>query len=224
MRGKLEHQACLAIEALDIDGVRIDKATQLTVDSMAVWANATRACAKKFGKDNFFIPGEITGGDTFGSLYIGRGRTPQQLPPGFLNATTLTSDQSQYFLRPQGMAGLDSAAFHYSIYRSLTRWLGMDGNLLAAFDVDINFVTAWNEMVVNNEFINSQTNEFDPRHMYGTTNQDVFRWPALTNGTLKNAVGNFIMTLLMPGIPLLYYGEEQGMYILDNGASNYIYG
>lgn len=221
---KLRHIACLTIQNMDVDGMRIDKATQMTVQAHAVWANGTRACARQFGKENFFIPGEITGGDTFGALYIGRGRTPQQLPAGFLNATTLTQDQNQYFLREEGMAGLDSAAFHYSIYRSLTRFLGMDGNLNVAYDVDINFVTAWNQMVVNDEFLNSQTNEFDPRHMYGSTNQDVFRWPSLTNGTHKNALANFVTTLLMPGIPLMYYGEEQGFYLYDNGASNYLYG
>lgn len=200
---------CLTIEALDIDGIRIDKATQVTVDFMAEWANATRECARQFNKDNFFIPGEITGGDTFGALYIGRGRTPTLQPSNFTQAIELTQDQQQYFLREEGIAGLDSAAFHYSIYRSLCRFLGMDGNLQVAYDVDVNFVTAWNEMVVSNEFLNSQTNDFDPRHMYGTTNQDVFRWPGLANGTERQQLGQFVTVLLMPGIPLGWYGSGQ---------------
>lgn len=221
---KLKHFSCLAIQALDIDGIRIDKATQVTVDFMATWANATRACAQQYGKKNFFIPGEITGGNTFGALYIGRGRTPTLLPPSFDAAINLTAGQTQYFLRGEGVAGLDSAAFHYSIYRSLCRFLGMDGNLNVAYDIDVNFITAWNEMVQTNEFLNSQTGEFDPRHMYGTTNQDVFRWPGLANGTQRQQLGQFVTNLLMPGIPLLWYGEEQEFYILDNGASNYLYG
>jgi len=220
----LKKFSCLAIQALDIDGIRIDKATQVTVDFMALWANATRACAREYGKNNFFIPGEITGGNTFGALYIGRGRTPTLQPPSFDAAVNLTAGQTQYFLRDEGVAGLDSAAFHYSIYRSLCRFLGMDGNLQVAYDVDVNFITAWNEMVVSNEFINSQTGEFDPRHMYGTTNQDVFRWPGLANGTQRQQLGQFVTNLLMPGIPLLWYGEEQEFYIMDNGASNYLYG
>ncbi|CAD6563802.1 MAG: Cell wall alpha-1,3-glucan synthase ags1 [Tremellales sp. Tagirdzhanova-0007] len=221
---KLEKFSCLTIQALDIDGIRIDKATQVTVDFMAVWANATRTCAQQYGKKNFFIPGEITGGNTFGALYIGRGRTPTLQPPSFDAAINLTASETQYFLRDEGIAGLDSAAFHYSIYRSLCRFLGMDGNLNVAYDVDINFITAWNEMVVTNEFLNSQTGEFDPRHMYGTTNQDVFRWPGLANGTQRQQLGQFVTILLLPGIPLLWYGEEQEFYILDNGASNYLYG
>nr|KIR88547.1 alpha-1,3-glucan synthase [Cryptococcus tetragattii IND107] len=220
---KLKRFSCLTIEALDIDGIRIDKATQVTVDFMAEWANSTRECARQFNKDNFFIPGEITGGDTFGALYIGRGRTPTLQPSNFTQAVELTQDQG-YFLRDEGIAGLDSAAFHYSIYRSLCRFLGMDGNLQVAYDVDVNFVTAWNEMVVSNEFLNSQTNDFDPRHMYGTTNQDVFRWPGLANGTERQQLGQFVTVLLMPGIPLGWYGEEQAFYLLDNTASNYLYG
>jgi len=67
---KIQRFSCLAIKALDIDAIRIDKATQVTVDALAQWATSTRACATKLGKTNFFIPGEVTGGDTFGSLYL----------------------------------------------------------------------------------------------------------------------------------------------------------
>ncbi|WVW86411.1 hypothetical protein I302_108457 [Kwoniella bestiolae CBS 10118] len=221
---KIKQFSCLTIQALDVDGIRIDKATQVTVDALAIWSNHTKECAAAVGKNNFFIPGEITGGDSFGAVYIGRGRTSTNLPPDFDSAVNMTQDQGQYFLRDQGQIAVDSAAFHYSIYRSLCRFLGMDGNLQVAYDVDVNFVYAWNQMVRSNEFLNSQTNEFDPRHMYGTGNQDVFRWPGLTNGTERQQLGQFVTNLLMPGIPLGWYGEEQAFYLLDNSASNYLYG
>ena len=32
------------------------------------------------------------------------------------------------------------------------------------------------------------------------------------------------MTLHMPGIPLVFYGEEQELYTLDSTADNYIFG
>jgi alpha-1,3-glucan synthase len=66
---KLKVFACMAIQALDVDAIRIDKSTQVTVDALAQWATAARQCATKFGKKNFYITGEVTGGDTFGSLY-----------------------------------------------------------------------------------------------------------------------------------------------------------
>ncbi|KAK1236528.1 hypothetical protein PQX77_000221 [Marasmius sp. AFHP31] len=221
---KLQHFACMAIKGLDIDAIRIDKATQVTLDALAAWATGTRACAAEIGKKNFYIPGEITGGDTFGSLYIGRGRTPLMLPPGFLESANVTKDMNQYFLRDYPMSALDGVAFHYSIYRSMTRFLGMDGNLQVAYDVDTNFVTAWNQIFVENDLINSMTGKLDPRHMFGTSNFDVFRWPSLANGMQKSVLGTFITTMMMPGIPLYYYGEEQNMYLFDTGASNYLYG
>lgn len=67
---KIKVFSCLAIKALDIDAIRIDKATQVTVDALTTWATSTRACAASVNKTNFFIPGEVTGGDTFGSLYL----------------------------------------------------------------------------------------------------------------------------------------------------------
>ena len=117
----------------------------------------------------------------------------------------------------------------------------MDGNLQVAYDVSVNFVSAWNEMFVQNDFVNAFTGKIDPRHMYGTSNFDVFRWNSLNNGTQRSVLGTFIATLLMPGIPLvrmrstllrrilyisaqLYYGEEQNLYLYDNTANNYLFG
>lgn len=72
--------------------------------------------------------------------------------------------------------------------------------------------------------INANTGVFDPRHMYGAQNQDVFRWPTIMNGTTRQNLANFITTILLPGIPLLEWGEEQAFYVLDNTASNYVFG
>ena len=77
---RLEVFACLTITALDIDAIRIDKSTQVTVDALAQWASSTRACAANLGKDNFYIPGEVTGGDTFGAIYLSVEYTPVPFP------------------------------------------------------------------------------------------------------------------------------------------------
>ena len=66
---KLTTFSCMVVTALDIDAIRIDKSTQVTVDALASWASSTRACASALGKKNFYITGEVTGGDYFGSLY-----------------------------------------------------------------------------------------------------------------------------------------------------------
>jgi alpha-1,3-glucan synthase len=56
---KLEHLACMTLKALDPDSIRIDKATQQTVDFVGKWGGAVKTCAASIGKNNFFIPGEM---------------------------------------------------------------------------------------------------------------------------------------------------------------------
>lgn len=225
VRERLIRHSCLLIWAFDIDGFRYDKATQATVEALGDMSNAYRECARQVGKENFFISGEITGGNSFGSIYLGRGRQPDQYPDNITHAISLANDSSQeYFLREPGHEALDGAAFHYSIYRSLTRILGMDGKMTAGYDTPVDLTDAWNLMLLSNDMINPNTAKFDPRHMFGTTNQDVFRWPAVQYGVERQLLALFITTLHLPGIPLLLWGEEQAFYILDSTASNYIYG
>ncbi|RMZ85978.1 hypothetical protein DV737_g212, partial [Chaetothyriales sp. CBS 132003] len=225
VRRKIENFYCMMIAQLDIDGYRYDKATQATVDAMAMANDAMRTCARKYGKENFFLPGEITGGNDFGSIYIGRGRQPNQTPDNLTAAIEMTNTSSdKYFIRDADMGALDAAAFHYTTYRTLTRFLGMDGNLEAGYDAPTNWVDQWNTFFLTNDFVNQNTGVFDPRHMFGVTNQDVFRWGSIRKGVERQLLGHFITTIHLPGIPLLLWGEEQAFYILDNTASNYIFG
>ena len=158
----------------------------------------------------------------------------------------VTANDDQYFLRKAPNNGLDAVAFHYSVYRGFQRFLGLDGNLQVGYDLPVNFIDAWNTLFVQNDFINPGTGQVDPRHMYGMSNFDILRWDGLVNGTQKSAIGTFIASLVMPGSPLvsslpslgvstrfkpmadgsaqIYYGEEQGLYLFDNTASNYLFG
>lgn len=54
---KIERFSCMAVAMLDIDGYRIDKGLTITIDAMAHWSSSVRACAKRYGKENFFISG-----------------------------------------------------------------------------------------------------------------------------------------------------------------------
>jgi hypothetical protein len=60
-------------------------------------------------------------------------------------------------------------------------------------------------MFVSNEMINPNTGVVDPKHMLGTSNFDVFRWPSLENGTQRGAFATFITTLVVPGVPLVLF-------------------
>lgn len=226
VREKIQHFSCMELNMLDFDGYRMDKGTQITPDAMGEWADYIRSCAKALGKDNFLIVGEVVNGDAFGSIYYGRGREPQNYNYNQTEMMMITNEtQDDYvYVRDVGKNAFDGAVFHYSFYRSLTRFLGIDGNLQDSYDLPVNWVEAWNGAMAANDFINANTGQFDPRHMYGTANQDVFRWPGLVNGTHKQMLGLFITTLHLPGIPILLWGEEQAFYTLDSTAADYLYG
>lgn len=49
-------------------------------------------------------------------------------------------------------------------------------------DLDADFVDIWNHMLQSDDYGNANTHAFDPRNMYGASNQDVFRWPSLEFG------------------------------------------
>ena len=222
---KIEHFACITLAMLDIDGYRLDKGLMITVDAQAHWSNSIRQCARRYGKENFFIAGEIVAGNTFGSVYIGRGRSPENYVSNVTKAVQLTNESDdKYFIRGHDLNAFDGAAFHYTVYRFLSRFLGLDGSFGAEGDPSTDWIDFWSTIIETNDLINANTGKFDPRHMYGVTNQDVFRWPTITNGTEKQLLGFFIVTLLLPGIPTLVWGEEQAFYVLDSTASNYVFG
>ena len=100
----------------------------------------------------------------------------------------------------------------------------LDGQFAADGDPPVDWVDFWETIIQTNDLTNANTGSFDPRHMYGVTNQDVFRWPALKNGTEKQLLGMFITTVLLPGLPTLYWGEEQSLYVIDSTAANYVFG
>ena len=100
----------------------------------------------------------------------------------------------------------------------------MDGSFAANGDPPVDWISFWETLIQTNDMQNAYTGEFDPRHMFGVTNQDVFRWPGIGGGTKKQLLGFYLTTLLLPGIPTLYWGEEQNFYVLDSTASNYVFG
>ncbi|KAL8855438.1 MAG: hypothetical protein Q9178_007906 [Gyalolechia marmorata] len=248
VRAKIERLNCLQITMLDIDGFRMVKGLQITADAEGEWSSYIRQCAAAVGKRNFFIPGEVVGGNPLSAVYIGRGKEPSMAESDTAIAimpTENSSDPSRY-IREKGKIGFDSVAFHYSIYRSLKRFLGLDVFIEARPDAPLDIVgknpfsvevgindgltqharwqvEAYNAFTLTNDLINTDSGLFDPRHMYGTENQDGFRWPSIMNGTLKGNLGAFIIALVLPGIPLLIWGQEQAFYILDNKASDHVF-
>ena len=67
---RLIQSSCLALKALDFDGIRVDKATQVTLDATSIWAVGVQECAVKLWKKNTSTTSEVAGSNTFGSLYL----------------------------------------------------------------------------------------------------------------------------------------------------------
>ncbi|KAL8913208.1 MAG: hypothetical protein Q9171_001918 [Xanthocarpia ochracea] len=215
---------------LDIDGFRMIKGLQITADAEGEWSYYIRQCAAAVGKRNFFIPGEVVGGNPLIAVYIvscfgstvhtpylivskGQGNEPSMAESDTAIAVMTTeksSDPSKY-IREKSKIGFGSVALHYSIYRSLKRFLGsvlilssrdsaytgdrLDGSIEARPDAPLDIVEAYNTFTLTNDLSNTDSGLFDPRHIYGTENQDVFWWPSIMNGTLKGNLGAFIITV-----------------------------
>ncbi len=60
------------IAKTDIDGFRIDTVKHMEDNSVAIFCNAAREYARRIGKDNFFMFGEVVGDDETIQRYIGR--------------------------------------------------------------------------------------------------------------------------------------------------------
>ena len=220
---KINVMSCMQIAMFDIDGFRVDKAVQVTVDALTTWANYQRDCAKRYGKENFLIVGEVVTDPRLGSVYFGRGKEPDQelSDPALAVLSSGNETDGAGFIRELGFSTLDGASFDYDLYGSMTRFLGLDGPWGS---LGVDWVEMWNTKLASQDMVNSNTGIFDPRHLSGMTNQDVFRWPALANGTQRQMLGFFVTILEMPGIPLLFFGEEQEFYALENTAPDYVFG
>lgn len=120
---KIKHFSCMQIAMLDIDGFRIDKSLQVTVDALAEFSGYQRSCAKQYGKDNFFIYGEIVGSTAQSSIYVGRGMQPDMYFDNVTVAVSATNETDDY-IREYGLSALDASSFQYTIYGPMTRFLG----------------------------------------------------------------------------------------------------
>ena len=78
--------------------------------------------------------GEIVGAPELASVFVGRGKQPDQYITNMTNAAAnnvtevvMAANETRHersFIRPFGKSALDGAAFHYDIYGAMTRFLG----------------------------------------------------------------------------------------------------
>ncbi len=85
-------------------------------------------------------------GRPLSSLHSGRGRTPDAWAD---NYTNVNLEPNNTYIREIGQAPIDSVSFHYSVYRSLIPFLGLDGNPFPENDATgLSFASLWETMML----------------------------------------------------------------------------
>jgi len=170
------------IAAADVDGFRVDTVKHLESSPTAIFCNAVREYAKRLGKHNFFIFGEIVGDDRTIQTYIGRNSritgTNERFPS--LDAAL---DFPLYFILEEVIKGFVNPAVlreRYERFRDLYADHGEAGNY---------FVT----------FVDNHDQMSRPHRRF------------LHNNPFTSQAGLALGYLLTSsGIPCIYYGTEQG--------------
>jgi glycosidase len=170
------------IACADIDGFRVDTVKHLEESATAIFCNALREYAKRIGKHNFFIFGEVVGDDWTIQRYIGRNSripgTDERFPS--LDACL---DFPLYFVLEEvikGMANPHHLRARYERFQTLYTDHGEAGRY---------FVT----------FVDNHDQMARPYRRFMHCNP----FPA-------QAVLAIGYLLTSSGVPCLYYGTEQG--------------
>ncbi len=170
------------IAAADIDGFRVDTVKHMESSATAIFCNAVREYAKRIGKQNFFIFGEIVADDATLQRYIGRNSridgTSERFPS--LDAAL---DFPLYFILEEVIKGFIPAGHlrdRYERFKTMYSDHGAAGQY---------FVT----------FVDNHDQMSRPYRRFMNNNP----FPA-------QAVLAIAYLLTSQGVPCIYYGTEQG--------------
>ncbi|PKK83995.1 MAG: alpha-amylase [candidate division Zixibacteria bacterium HGW-Zixibacteria-1] len=170
------------IGAADIDGFRVDTVKHMESSETAIFCNAVREYARRIGKTNFFIYGEVVGDDAVLQKYIGRNSridgTDERFPS--LDACL---DFPLYFILEEVIKGFQYFADLYNRYERFKTFYADHG---ASGQYFVTFVDNHDQM--------SRPHR---RFMHNNPNT-------------RQAVLAISYLLMSQGVPCIYYGTEQG--------------
>lgn len=169
------------IAAADFDGYRIDAVKHVESPSVAIFCNAVREYALSIGKENFFIFGEVIGGDDVIDRYLGMKMVGGPTEP--LKSLDACLDFPQYFILADVIKGFKHPSALIERFERLSASYSDHG------EASYFFVT----FVDNHDQVG--------RPFYRFLNNDPYPDQAVL------AVG-YLLTA--KGIPCIYYGTEQG--------------
>lgn len=178
------------ITSTDIDGIRMDTPMQVPLSFFKRWAPAVKAHAASLGKHNFFIFGEFYCERGRGATMVNRGKEP-----------SMWGNPSWFISEDRGM----DAGINYPLYWSFFMPAVKDQvnghlqNLKESYYLD------W----LAYDFYNPWDKQHRYLHLNFYNNHDQWRVSVAPDGFRKTDLGSAIIAF-WPGIPLFYYGDEQG--------------
>jgi len=169
------------IALTDIDGFRVDTVKHMESSATALFCNAVREYAKRIGKHNFFIFGEVVGDDLTLQRYIGRNSRIKDTNERFPSLDACL-DFPLYFILEEVIKGFTNPSHLRERYERFKTLYADHG------EASRYFVT----------FVDNHDQMSRPyrRFMHG-------------NPHLQQAVLAIGYLLTSQGIPCIYYGTEQ---------------
>ncbi|MCU0770666.1 MAG: alpha-amylase family glycosyl hydrolase [Verrucomicrobia bacterium] len=182
------------IASTDIDGIRMDTPMQVPRYFFGRWCPAVKAHAASLGKNDFFIYGEFYCSRERAATMVGRGKSPNMYgqPFSFIDGDYTMDGGINY----RAYFDFFQAAVKNQDDHSLTK-------LKTGLDADLNAY----------DFYDPAWGEVRYTHLNFYNNHDQWRMvhnPAgAAQGFQKTDLSSAIIAF-WPGIPLFYYGDEQG--------------
>lgn len=170
------------IVAADLDAFRLDTVKHLESSAVAIFCNAIREYAREVGKHNFFLFGEIVGGDEVIERYLGRNTRIEGTSERFPSLDAAL-DFPLYFMLEEVLKGFRSPEelrLRYEELRTKYADHGEAGGYFVSF-------------VENHDQMSRPYRRF------------------LAGAPWQQGVQAAAFLLTSPGIPCLYYGSEQGL-------------
>lgn len=182
------------ISSTDIDGIRMDTPMQVPLSFFKRWVPAIKAHARSLGKDNFFTFAEFYCDRPRAGTMVGRGKSNGQLIPG-----DFTFD-----------GGINYNFYFKYIGPAIKAQQGGVSKIMSEYQAD------WNAF----DFYNPARRRTNYVMLNFFNNHDQWRLNWEHDGFKKTLLSSAIIAF-WPGLPLFYYGDEQGFATKGTALDGY---
>lgn len=188
------------ITSTDIDGIRMDTPMQVPLEFFKNWVPAIKEHAKSLGKKNFLAFAEFFCSKQFAADMTNRGKTPSM----YKNPNAFIDDRLAF-------NGGINYPFYFWTQNTIKQQQGNVNGLLTNYYEDWDMFDFYNPYSDDTRYL--QCNFFN--------NHDQWRMASNTDdGFQKQDLATFVI-LFFPGIPLFYYGDEQGLLTLGTALDGF---